>query len=103
MNASTLDRWIPGDAASGTSRALADSVLEFAIAQGPAGFTAEEFRSYLGWTSVSPHLIAAAIGMLRSHGKLWILQRERSRHREAKGRWVSRFVAPSPLFEGGHG
>ncbi|HZY71276.1 MAG TPA: hypothetical protein VFF67_09925 [Thermoplasmata archaeon] len=90
MSGVTLDRWSADpDFQPAELPRLTDSILTFARTRGTLGFTAEEFRSGHGG---DPHVVAAAIGSLRSHGQLWILRREPSQHREAKGRWVSRFV-----------
>ncbi|HZY71367.1 MAG TPA: hypothetical protein VFF67_10380 [Thermoplasmata archaeon] len=90
MSGATLDRWVGGvDFQVPELPRLTDSILFFAERRGGLGFTAEEFRIYHGG---DPHVVAAAIGSLRSRGKLWILRRELSQHREAKGRLVSRFV-----------
>ncbi|HZY71329.1 MAG TPA: hypothetical protein VFF67_10190 [Thermoplasmata archaeon] len=90
MSSATLDRWSGApDFQPAEWPRLTDAILTFARTRGRLGFTAEEFRTGHGG---DPHVVAAAIGSLRSRGMLWILNREPSQHREAKGRWVSRFV-----------
>ncbi len=95
--AATLDRWTDSPSPPDPRPArLFESIKFFATDRGSAGFTAEEFRSHVGWNQISPHVINAALGNLVSRGVLVAISREASKHREANGRWVSRFVLADP-------
>ena len=91
--AATLDRWLESpNALDPRVERLTDSIRSYAARQGLNGFTAEEIRANVWSNEVSSHVVAAAIGSLVSRGILVASSREASKHPEAKGRWVSRFV-----------
>lgn len=59
---------------------------------GERGFTGEELAAYLGRETFRPNTLGAVLGNLCANGVIKAVSRERSRHPEARGRSVYRFV-----------
>lgn len=69
-----------------------NAVLMQALECGRAGVTAEEVLSKVGRNNFSKNLPGAVFGSLRANKTLTVISREKSRHSDAKGRWVCRFA-----------
>ena len=54
-------------------------------------FSAEDVAERVGRKNYPQNLIGAVIGSWRSRRRLMVVSREKSRHPEAKGRWVNVF------------
>ena len=74
---------------------LRSAAVTFAVGAGDRGFTAEEVAAYLGRGTFRPNTLGAVICNLCRNGQITAIGRERSRHPEAHGRSVYRFVLAS--------
>jgi len=72
-----------------------NKAIAMAQASGLRGVTAEEVTNTVGRSSIPQNLPGAVFGSLRSTKVLTVVSREKSRHSEAKGRWVCRFALTS--------
>ncbi len=50
----------------------------------------------VGRAQMPPNLIGSVIGALRSAGRIRVVGRQRSRHREARGRWINTYEVVPP-------